>query len=106
DSGARRLPLRVLTGVLSLLQPIARLVGRVRHGLTPWRHHGRLRYAWPVPRRWALWSEQWRPHADWIGLLRNRLRSQGIPATYGGAYAHWDLEIRHGATAGVRVQVA
>ena len=36
-----RLKLRVLTALLHLLQPLARLSGRVRHGLTAFRVRGR-----------------------------------------------------------------
>src|SRR2546426_11036568 len=45
-----RLKRRLLTAALHLLQPIARLRGRLTEGLTPWRRHGAVRLAplWPV----------------------------------------------------------
>src|SRR5207253_309302 len=48
--GAAGLMRRPLTAALHLLQPLARLRGRLEEGLTPWRRRGTLRPAplWPV----------------------------------------------------------
>src|SRR5581483_11851892 len=51
-----------LTTFLHLTQPIARLIGRVRHGLTPWRASGRAGFGWPW-RSVSRWSESWQPAA-------------------------------------------
>src|SRR5262249_10551811 len=40
DSRAGVLRMRALTGLLYLLQPLARLDGRLKYGLTPWRRRG------------------------------------------------------------------
>src|SRR3989441_217073 len=68
---AARLKRRVLTAALHLLQPLARLRGRLQYGLAPWRR-GSPGPAAPWPRTVALWSERWqdpdqrlrRPEAD------------------------------------------
>src|SRR5204863_460176 len=54
-----RLRRRLLTAALHLIQPLARLRGRLTEGLTPWRRRGTPRPAplWPVTR--AIWSERW-----------------------------------------------
>src|SRR3989449_72836 len=50
---------RLLTAALHLIQPLARLRGRLTEGLTPWRRRGTPRPAplWPVTG--AIWSERW-----------------------------------------------
>jgi len=53
-----RLRRRALTGLLYLLQPLARLHGRIAHGLTPWRRRGPRAFGLPVPRTYSLWSER------------------------------------------------
>ena len=40
ESRAVRFMLRAMTAVLFLMQPLARLIGRLRHGLSPWRRRG------------------------------------------------------------------
>src|SRR5207247_9379492 len=42
-----RLRLAATTALLHFLQPAARLVGRFRQGLTPWRRRGADRMIWP-----------------------------------------------------------
>ena len=49
-----------LTTFLHLMQPVARLHGRIRHGLTPWRSAGA--FCWPQARNLEVWveAEQWK----------------------------------------------
>src|SRR3989442_6806826 len=53
-----RLMRRVMTAALHLLQPLARLRGRLKNGLTPWRRHGAVRPAPLLPVTAAIWSER------------------------------------------------
>ena len=46
-----------MTATLFLLQPLARLAGRLRNGLSPWRRRLRPGAAWPRPRTVKVWSE-------------------------------------------------
>ncbi len=48
-----------LTAALHLIQPAARLCGRLRHGLTPWRPTSAARFEIPLARRLRVWSEKW-----------------------------------------------
>ena len=57
---------RVITTYLHLLQPVARLRGRLGLGLTVWRQRGVPGRALPLPQRFAIWSESWRPPAAWL----------------------------------------
>jgi O-antigen biosynthesis protein len=100
--GARR---RALTAFLHLVQPLARLIGRVQHGLTPWR---RAPGDWIAPRAFErnAWRERWRAPEHWLGDLETRLRNAGVPVRPGGDYDRWDLETRRGLIGGARVRLA
>lgn len=91
-----RLKLLGLTSLLYLMQPLARLWGRMSNGLTPWRRRGLLLTAFPVPHRLAIWSEGWRSSESWLLGLEQRLRAQGKAVRRGGDFDSWDLEVRGG----------
>ena len=91
-----RLQLRALTALLHLIQPLARLGGRLRHGLTPWRWRGRRGLAWPWPHTSTLWSEQWQSAAARLQTLEAALQADGAAVRRGGDYDRWDLEVRGG----------
>jgi glycosyltransferase involved in cell wall biosynthesis len=100
-----RLKLRVLTAVLHLLQPLARLCGRLRHGLTPWRH-GAPGFALPRPRRSAIWTERWRDPAERLQSLETVLRMSGAAVLRGGEYDRWDLGVQGGMLGAARILMA
>jgi hypothetical protein len=96
---------RALTALLHLIQPLVRLEGRLRHGLTPWRRraHGR---AFPVTRRLEHWSEEWIDPAERLGAVESAITAAGAVVRRGGDFDTWDLETRGGTLAGVRVTTA
>ena len=102
----RRPGLRAVIGVLHVIQPLARLSGRISLGLVPWRapRAGGFR----VPRRLAraLWSERHRSGDEWLRALGRGMRAAGVPVLHGGAYDRWDFEVSGGAFAAVRVRGA
>jgi glycosyltransferase involved in cell wall biosynthesis len=60
-----------LTAFLHLIQPLARLYGRITHGLTPWRKRGvgegiKPSFLLPKTHNFVLWSETWRSAEDWL----------------------------------------
>src|SRR5206468_1340759 len=75
--GIGRLKRVVLTAFLHLVQPLARLGGRLRAGLTPWRRRAKPGRAalWPLTA--SVWSEQWIPLDQRVRALETRLRSEG-----------------------------
>ena len=94
---------RALTALLCLLQPLARLVGRTRHGLTPWRR-ATAKLMLPRPRVTLLWSEgRWQSPEDRLHKLEEALRGGGLAARRGGVYDRWDLEVSGGVTASTRL---
>ena len=105
--GQTRKLLRVLaiTALLFALQPLARLAGRVLHGLTPWRRHGLATLVGlPRPRTMTIWSEIWRPLDERLERLESSLRSLEVPVCRGGAFDRWDVEARGGWLGGARVR--
>jgi GT2 family glycosyltransferase len=103
---AARLALYSLTAFLHLLQPLARLYGRARYGLTPWRRRGGRRLVPPWPRRSTIWSEHWRSSDEWLRSVEASLRAAGAAVIRGGAYNRWELEVRSGVFGSARVRMA
>jgi GT2 family glycosyltransferase len=97
----RRGRLRLLIATLHLVQPLARLSGRLEYGLSPWRTRGQGLLP-PLPRRWEAWSETWHPLEERASLLADALRRQGAAWTRGGDYDRWDFEVRGGLFGSVR----
>src|SRR5918911_2736966 len=91
-----RLKLQGLTAALHLLQPLARLWGKSRHGLTPWRRRGLSGLVFPRPRALAIWCDAWKPPETWLQAVVARLREGNACVLFGGAYDRWDLEVRSG----------
>jgi O-antigen biosynthesis protein len=101
-----RVVLTCTTAVLHLLQPLARLSGRLRHGLTPWRIR---RPVTAVPLLWrtcTMWSEKWQAFDAWMGRLERNIADMELVAMRGGDYDAWDLEVRGGLLAGARLRAA
>lgn len=100
------LKLRSLTAVLHLLQPLARLWGRLRSGLTPWRHRGHTAHVVPVPKNPAVWSEVWQPPDEWLSSVEQMLRAESAIVDRGGNYDPWELQIRGGLFGSSRIRMA
>ena len=99
----QRLGLQALTGLLHLLQPLARLRGRLRSALTPWRRHGPVGFAFPRVRTWSVWAEYWQSAEVRLRSLETLLRLDGLLVACGGDYDAWDFEVRAGGLSSVRV---
>jgi hypothetical protein len=95
-----------MLAALHFLQPIARLYGRLRHGLTPWRLRTSHPATLPGPKSTAIWSEVWREPEAWVRMIYDAVGGLGARVSSGGAYDRWDLEVPGGALAGARLLVA
>jgi hypothetical protein len=93
-----------VTSLLYLLQPAARLAGRLRHGLSPWRRLGQPSYALPRRRIHHLWSERWQPLERRLETLKASLRQLGAVVRTGGDFDGWDIDVRGGLTGSIRVR--
>jgi O-antigen biosynthesis protein len=92
--------------LLHLMQPLARLYGRFKYGLHPWRHRGLPALALPRPRTVSIWTEAWQSGENWLQHLQKQLRRAGAMGRAGGGYDDWDLEIQGGVLAAARVRMA
>jgi hypothetical protein len=99
-------PLRVLTALLHMLQPAARLFGRLLHGLQFWRNRVPNGFVLPVQRQLAVWTERWRVPEERLAEIEAYLHSTGIPVQRGGDCDDWDLEIQGGFWGGARLLMA
>src|SRR5439155_14605560 len=97
---------RATTALLYMLQPLARLAGRLRHGLAPWRRRTASAWAMPRPRTSSIWNERWKSPEDRLQQLEDELRREGCVVRHGGEYDRWDLQIRGGMLGAARVRMA
>lgn len=95
-----------LTTLLHVIQPLARLSGRLGHGLTPWRRSAARRISLPRRRTHWLWSERWQEPTETLGRLEEALRSERAVVQRGGPYERWDLEVKGGTLGAVRILMA
>ncbi|MGD2074655.1 MAG: glycosyltransferase [Gammaproteobacteria bacterium] len=98
--------LLAITAFLHLEQPLARLIGRLRHGLSPWRRRAAGHWQLPLPIRLSLWHEQWEAPGTTLDVLRDALFESGAIVTTPGDYDAWDLEVRGGLFGRARLLMA
>jgi GT2 family glycosyltransferase len=107
QSRLKRFKLRALTTFLHLLQPAARLHGRIKHGLTPWRRRANAGWLLPWRRRYSVWRESaWRSPEQWLERVCELLRGLRAPVVHGGNFDRWDVEVRAGLLGSARVLMA
>jgi len=104
--GLETLQRRDLTALLFFLQPVARLAGRLRRGLSPWRRRLRPGAAWPRRRSVEVWSESWQAPQARLQQLQDALAARGGLVRSGGPFDRWDLELRAGPLGGVKIRTA
>jgi GT2 family glycosyltransferase len=105
-SRSRLARLRLLTSVLNIVQPMARLSGRLGDGLAPWRRGRTQKFRLPIPARSAVWCEEWREPTLRIAEVEGRIRSAGVVVRRGGQFDRWDLEARGGLFGSARLLFA
>ncbi len=102
----RRQRLAAMTAWLHFIQPAARLAGRLRQGLTPWRQRGPKRLVIPWTKTIQLWSQKkWRGPEDRLKALDLAMREIGAVVVHGGDFDTWDLEARGGLLGCARAQM-
>jgi O-antigen biosynthesis protein len=102
----RRLRSMLLTTFLHMLQPSARLWGRLRSGLTPWRWRGPAGRSFPRPTSSMVWSETWHALESWVVALEDALLRSQTVLLRGGDFDRWDLDLRGGLFGRARILTA
>jgi hypothetical protein len=105
-SPVERAKIRAMIAVLHLIQPAARLQGRIRGGLTPWMMRPGGALCVPRRRQAALWNESWEAPERRIRDLARRLDHCGASVISGGSFDRWDLEVRRGRFGSARLLMA
>ncbi len=86
---------KLLIIFLHVIQPMARLYGRLNHGLTPWRKLGVVssyKFAFILRTRiFAHWSEEWRASEEWLADIEKKLISYKTRVKRGGEFDRWDI---------------
>ncbi len=100
-----RMRLRLVTAFLYTLQPVARLSGRLRYGLAPWRRRAAA-LALPLPRSGSIWSERWQSAHDRLEQIETELKRHSCAVLQGGDYDRWDLQVRGGLMGVARMRLA
>ena len=96
----------LITTLFYLLQPLARLWGRLENGLTPWRKRGVRKLQFFFPRKYKLWSEVWQPAEKRLASLESVLKQKGAVVLRGGDFDRWDLKIRGGLFGSLHILMA
>ena len=101
-AGARAWRQHLLTGVLHLVQPMARLSGRIEYGLTPWRRRGRG-LALPFAFNESAWREEWQSIEARTQTIASSFKHQEAAWQPGGDFDAWDFEVRGGMFSSARL---
>ncbi len=91
-----------ITSGLHIMQPLARLWGRLQHGLTPWRSASADGHPFPLPRQLAVWTALWATPESRLAAVIDALARSGCALTFGGPYDRWDFEVHGGALGSAR----
>ena len=101
-----RLRKRALTAYLHLMQPAARLRGRLMYGMTLWRMHGTRRFVAPWTRQFRSWEEKWVSGPDRLDAIVRELEQGGALIRNGGDWDRWDVEAWGGPMGAARLRMA
>jgi glycosyltransferase involved in cell wall biosynthesis len=108
DARPRLERIRLHTAIffLQLLQPLARLKGRLGSGLIPWNRQWISTRPRFFPLTMELWRDEWQDARETLRDLQTKLRDSGTVVKSGGDYDRWDLEVREGRFGGCRLLLA
>lgn len=100
-----RMKVRILTTCLHLLQPMARLWGRLSHDLFSRQRRRPKGFALPRQQVSSMWSEHGQAPEARLGAVEADLRSSSAVVWRGSESDDWDLEIRGGPLGSVRARM-
>jgi GT2 family glycosyltransferase len=87
--------------LLHIIQPVARLKGRIKHGLTPWRIRGAKAslkcLTFLKPKTLMHWSEgNWKAAETWLEEIEQNIVKLKAAVKRGGDFDNWDIKTRNG----------
>ena len=103
-SRGQRFRMRLRIAALYRVQPLARFLGRYLEGLTPWRLRGINGWCPPRAGNIELVKARWKMTTEWLQIVERQLRRGGATVLRGSDFDRWDLELRGGMAAAVRVK--
>lgn len=81
---------------LRLMQPLARLHGRIRFDLTPWRRFGKRNFRLSIPKTQSVWCEYWISLDLRLRAIAEGMKTDNFIVHNGGDWDEWDVEIQGG----------
>ncbi|MFC1680727.1 glycosyltransferase [Pseudomonadota bacterium] len=95
-----------LTTLLHFTQPLARLWGRIRWGLTLWRSTSDGGFTFPRAVQSAEWTEDWVEPELRLSAIDRALRDAKARFIHGDEFARWDFEVMGGILGSTRMLMA
>jgi len=91
---------------LHLLQPIARLSGRIIAGLHPWRRRQTRGFKLPLPGNYSALCANWHEAENALQEFEEALKAEISSVVVGDSFAPWDLQVRGGIFGGKQIIMA
>lgn len=88
---------------LNAMQPLARLWGRLKHGLAPWNQRTDSGITWPKRQESASFETEWIEPRIRLERAETSLQSTGGFVFRSGDFDNWDLELHTGIWGGARM---
>ena len=100
------LPRWMLIALLHLLQPIARLSGRITASLHPWCRRQTRGSKLPFPGNYSALCADWHKAENALHEFEEALKAEISSVVVGDSFAPWDLEVRGGIFGGKQIVMA
>lgn len=95
--------MRAVVAWLHLVQPAARLIGRIQNGVGPWRRRDLRVTPAPLPAEDRVWSDTWTPIEARLTALLEHLRASGVGCRVGADMDAFDLDLTQSLFSEIRV---
>jgi O-antigen biosynthesis protein len=96
----------IITCFLHIAQPVARLWGRIKNNLTPWRIYNKSFFTPVIYGMKSIWCNNWISSELRLENLETEIRNFNPYVYRGGDFDRWDLTVKGGVFGGVRVLMA
>jgi len=104
--GFQKAKRQCLTTLLHLIQPLARLSGRLSLDPTILQRRSATQFAFPRKRSSASWTTDWQAPEERLSQIMRCLQETGAKVRPGGVYDRWDLEVFGGMLGSIRMLMA